>query len=561
MNGIWERNGIYRKKTVCLRILTAAAAILLLTGTPWESCAAAEWTVLPSEALRAPVLNSSPVSSGAATYTADSADERSALHLIAVNIQETAKEPGSLEVSLIASAGSSVKTAGILLEYDYSKLKPIRWDREQTEISVPDLTVEAQEAWRQAEALPSKCPEGISGKPALSFRRGEKGYLYMAAEQQRPRRLEADTLLATVRFAYARGAVPSKDYVASALNFAENRAGMTEAYYSPVRGSVFYRSESPDTGDAQSYYHKALERTDSGAVRENTSVPAGQRLDSSINLFTYVPDGTSVDTRSSEAGDYVSAAFYDWDGTLLGSRIVAKGKGLIDPNLPENRGDYINADGTAKYTDRELEDMGAAPLVPEGSLLIGGTDQSGAVMGTASKDGYVYAGWVDYSSSSTPEVPLSDRNHAEMTGLISLNAIEEPLIVKAAYDEGEQIGTKGNSSRYYTISFSPFRTNAAGTFLETTVTVVRAPNSRRITEGKALMLTLRPAGAGDSAVRVPLGDSDVETYTLSMQRNSGTTYSQEDAVSMTLWDGAGVQRGTEITIPARLIVPEDESAK
>lgn len=537
------------KKTRRVRRIAAAAAVLLLISVCGESCFAADWT---KEPLRAGIFQAGPLRA-----EPREADERNALHLIAVNIPETEKERGSLEVSLQAAAGSCVKTAGILLEYDYSKLRPVGWEREEGECSVPDLSEPPQEAWRKAEVVPSKCPPGITGKPALSFRRGNKGYLYMAAEQEKPRALAEGTLLVTVRFAYARGAVPSKDYVASALNFAESRASLADAYYSPVKGSVYYQSGSPETGAVQSFCHKALERTGSGAVREDTSVPAEQRLDSSVNLFTYVPDGESVEQRPSEQSDYVSVTFYDWDGTLLGSRIAVRGQGLTDPNLPEARGNYVEADGTPKYTDEELTAMGAAPLVPEGNLLTGGRDQDGNLITSVNKAGYTFAGWVDYEAASTPEVGITDRNLNQINpdSLVPLSGMAEPRILRAAYHE-TGVSTGSNAERRYDIYWSPFRYSENKQFLEVTLTAVRREHARRINGNVLLLVSLRPIGAGETRLKIELGQADVQSYVLQMPPGAADKYTEQNAISCTVWDREGVTRGNGINIPSKLITAD-----
>ena len=624
-------------------LLLAGAAMLLLLLIPMEDCFAADWftsvmsgdegqpaVVIPAgenggagqgqtqtsntaagptsdEAMQLLLFDRAEAGGEAAEMTVSAetvadeamsaaADEAAALHVIAVNLPETKRGPGSLELSLQIQAGSRWKTAGILLEYDYSKLRPIAWDNGQTPTAVPDLAdiraevaneaadgvrqaaagnllvdnlaesvpagsiEEAALAWSRAAVLETKAPGWVTAKPALSYRDGDKAYLYLAAEQMQAVAQEKDAIVATVRFAYTAGAKPSKDYVASALNFVETRADMKVAYASPVKGSALYQCEDSPQGETRSYYHKMLERTESGSVRANTGVPAAQKLAASaINVFTYVQEGKTANIRPTETKDYVSLTFYDWDDTLLGSRIVAKGEGsLIDPNLPENRPEYVNADGTARYTDAELAAMGVAPLAPEGNVLEGGRDPGGVTVTAINKAGYSYAGWVDYGGTSTPTGNYWDENTLKLddSHLILLENLVENKILKTAYNETGLLTSQIPSM--YEVTNSPFVKAEGG--LRTTITVVRS--SRRAPEGKTyLLIQLRPLGRGLSKLTIPLGKSDVETFDLLLPSNGAELFQNTNAVSYGLKDGMDMDCSYEIDIPAADIIDKELKIK
>lgn len=590
----------YGKNGALGKALVAAAAAALLLLFPWEGCFGADWasSVMNSDeacpAVRIPGTGGAGNESGNGANEAGNEepvsglplqarqaetlpDESAALHLTAVNLPETKHRPGSLEISLQISAGSHFKTAGILLEYDYSKLRPIAWDKEQTPIPVPDLSEireaaereepgstaaapagtieEAALAWRRAAVLETKAPGWVSAKPALSYRSGDKGYLYLGAEQIRAVPTEKDTAAATVRFAYAKGVIPSKDYVASALNFVETRADMKVAYASPVRGSALYQSEDPETGETRIYSHKALLRTESGSVREDTGVPAGEKLAAgAINVFTYVQEGKTVDVRPTETKDYVSVTFYDWDDTLLGTRVVAKGEGsLIDPNLPENRKEYVNEDGTAKYTDGELAAMGVAPLAPEGNVLTGGQDPEGAAVTVINKAGYRYAGWVDHSGTSTPDVGIGAAAGQTIEGngqeLAALEGLTENRVLRAAYDEDSfQIGSTFRR-RFYTVEHSDFTECGEG-FIKTMITVKRDQHSRRSENGVVLAITLRPYMLGESQVHIALAGKDIETYWIVMPVGANATYAKDNGISYMVQNADQESLSEYVDIPA-----------
>lgn len=453
----------------------------------------------------------------------------------------------TMEVAIQVGAGN-FKSVGAVLEYDASKLQPMRWSTNAA-ITVTKDPATAAAGWAGSTVIESVCPDELSGKPALAYQTGTTGYLYLGAEAAAARSFTASTQVVTVRFTYLAAKTDARfSEAAATVKFAQNKEA---AYASPVKGSMIYQTEDRTSGEYKFYYLNPLTDTGSGIVAD-PSIPDGDKI--STPSVTPDPSGETANKGEADTEDFVTIAFYDWDSTLLGTRIVAKGTSLIDPNTAVNRADYVNGDGTAKYTDAQLAEKGVAPLAPEGNVLAGGLDSSGNAVTAVNKAGYTYAGWVDYTADSTPRVAITDRNHNTITGTKALTNLTESAVLKAGYNEGTTIGTAGNSSRYYTVHTSPFKLNSAGTFLETTLTVVRTEKARRINEAKTLVLILRPAGAGDTLIRVNLGDADIQTYTLSMPTRASETYSELDALTYGLWDEGGITRGAEITLPASVIV-------
>lgn len=245
--------------------------------------------------------------------------------------------------------------------------------------------------------------------------------------------------------------------------------------------------------------------------------------------------------------DFRTVVFYDWDGTLLGSRIVAVGGSLKGEKL-EDCGDGADQ----------------APKPPEGELLYD-ADGDGEYdfignnnVGNDAKNkaGYTFAGWVDYETGySVPNVPSTERSIAKIPKdqLVSLSKIQENLILKAAYDENDKLSTGANMTtnpnlRRYLISYTPFV--KSGTSVTTTITVRRPENARRSVEGEAyLRIALQPIGLGQTVVTVPLGMSDVETFVFSMPVGADATYNAVSAItlSITNYENATISAPTLIS--------------
>lgn len=518
-------------------------------------------------------------------HTAETAvpEERPSLRIVANNITGKTfageKRPDTLELSIKVSAGSSFKSLGVVLEYDYSKLHPIDWSSSPQAIAIPNVdaksmfllrsaagAVDAAENWKKAVMLESKSPDGISAKPALSFRSGNKGYLYLSAESVAPVTLTEDTRVVTVRFGYETGTAPSKDYVTSAIKFSSDS---NVTYASPVMGSMFYQTENRETGESRFYYHKPLTRLETGLVVVDDRKD-GQLIDQfsgqdPVSKMEYIASGVSA-FKIEDVSDFACLTFYDWDDTLLGTRVVRKGKGLKDPNGPDLEAylalrDTMRVAGTIgqedEVPDAVLADKGFAPIAPEGNLLYGGIDhETGLTVTAINKAGYTFAGWVDRETGhSTPDgsLDLLENLQIDRSELIDLTGVSRSQVVKAAYDENFDFSKITTAlPRRYEIIRSKFRPTSEG--LECTFSIRRQPYTRRCQEGALLVrMDLRPKGISQTRVRINIGHKDVETFTILLPYEAPSTYQIDNAVTICAEDISGTNRSASYNMGAEEI--------
>ena len=436
----------------------------------------------------------------------------------------------TMEVALKVGTGN-FKSVGAVLEYDATKLQPIRWSTTAA-IDVPKDPDNAADGWAHAAVIESICPDNLSGKPALAYQSGGTGYLYLGAEAAAALNFTEATQVVTVRFAYLAAAGDDRFANAAAtVKFAQDN---NVAFASPVKGSMIYQTEDRTTGEYKFYYFNPLTDLGSGVVTD-PSVPGD--VVTGEPTVDPVPDGDTANKGEANTDDFVSVTFYDWDGTLLGTRIIAKGTGsLIDPNTAENKDKYSGI-----TDDAELAALGVAPKAPEGGTLTNGADIS-----AVNKAGYTYAGWVDYSGTSTPEVAGSAAAGQSITAngqtLVALSGLTQNAVLRAAYDEKTTaeggIGSTARNRRYK-VSHSAFVESEDGSSVITTITVKRDSASRRSTSGTMLAVTLRPYGLGETQLLVPLGDADLETYQLIMPLAAYRNYSVDNGVSYELRAGNG----------------------
>lgn len=243
--------------------------------------------------------------------------------------------------------------------------------------------------------------------------------------------------------------------------------------------------------------------------------------------------------------DFRTVVFYDWDGTLLGSRIVAVGGSLKGEKL-EDCGDGADQ----------------APKPPEGELLydadgdgeydfIGNNNAGNDVK---NKAGYTFAGWVDYETGySVPNVTVAAAKGQKAEDLVSLSDITRNLVLKAAYDENSAILGSNATNRRYLISYTPFVLKNG--VLETTITVRRPQNARRSPEGNAsLSVALQPTGYGQTKVTIPLGKSDCESITFAMPSNAASNYHKNTALALSVLNAEGNSISATVSIKANEIV-------
>jgi len=467
---------------------------------------------------------------------------------VTIAVNDIKGETMEVAIKVSGHGDSMFKSVGAVVQYDSSKLTPIRWSTNAA-IGLKDVGT-ARDGWSSATAVESVSPDIVSGKPAMAFTSGGKGYLYLGAETAVAQNFKEDTQVVTVRFGYANGA--DFEGAKDSVQFVQDDGA---AFYSPVKGQMIYQTEDPMNGAYKFYYLRPLTENADGNI--TTETPGdGDVIPSEPSKDVSTSDtAISAGTGTADPDDFVSLTFYDWDGTLLGTRIVAKDTGsLIDPNTAENRGNYVNESGEAVYTDAELAAMGVAPIVPQGNRLSGAQDQTGTVVEAVNKAGYTYAGWVDQNTglSSPAGLPASSVVATiDAADLIPLTGIKENKVVKAAYDETSSLVE--NLPAMYSISYSPFESGNGG--LQTTFTITRTERSRRVAEGKlVLVLQLRPNSRGVTRLEVPLGNSDLETFTLTMPSNASSMYQASNAISYSLYDESGNVRCPSKNIPRNVIV-------
>ena len=404
-----------------------------------------------------------------------------------------------------------LKSVSATLSFDADKLIPASWDAEATPV---DLT--GAKGWDTAKELPTKlAADGMFYKPARAWldAEGKTGYLYLGAAYDTP--ADVDGLTTLVRFAYAGGVKPEElkldGGADSVVRFAPDEAALANTLFPQKLG---YTVRGAAEGQLTQYLYEPIKEGADGAPEADADYAfCILEADKEFSLT----DGGS-NAGGGSADGFCTVVFYDWDGTLLGSRVVAKGGSL--------RGDHNSKD------ERDNAAPNAAPLPPEGNAIL---DSEGNDTGVVNKAGYSFAGWVDYETGhTTPSAALA--NAAGLTiddeELIELTNIQENKVVKAAYDESS-IGATTSAKRY-DVSYSPFETGGGG--LQTTFTVSRKATARRGNEGVMyLQLTLRPLDRGATVISVPLGKGEVETFMLTMPSSAVSTYQATNAISYVVY--------------------------
>ncbi|WP_130862545.1 hypothetical protein [Bacilliculturomica massiliensis] len=449
-----------------------------------------------------------------------------------ITVNDIKGETMEVAVKIKGGTDSSFKAVGTVLEYNAAQLELVRWSTTAAiELNNVDT---AKDGWAAAKAVESVSPEIVSGKPAMAFTSNGKGYLYMGAEAAVAQQFEQDQQLVTVRFRYQPGA--SFDTAKESIKYVTDDE---VAFYSPVKGQMIYQAENPATGAYKFYYLRPLTISDSGDVTVDDAPPAGgQTIPTPENEVKTSDAAISAGTGTADPDDFVSYTFYDWDGTLLGTRVVAKNTGsLIDPNTDENRATYEGK------SEAELTALGAAPIVPYGEKL----ENADKSVSTINKAGYSYAGWVDFDQTSTPDVSRDEEDGQTITGsggtLVPLTGASENKVLRAAYNEIKYadggIGWMDyDDDNIYLIEHSPFKASGMS-YVKSTITVKRANTSRRSADGIYLTLSLRPRGLGETRLNINLGDSDLETYELVMPKLAYQTYANQ-AVTLTLFSNGGL---------------------
>lgn len=402
---------------------------------------------------------------------------------------------------------AGLKSVSATLAFDAETLIPASWDAEATPV---DLTGAA--GWESAKELPAKlAADGMSYKPARAWLSadGKTGYLYLGAANDTP--ADVDGLTALVRFAYAEGVKPEElkldGGADSAVRLAPDGTALLNGLFPQKLG---YTARGAGENQLTQYVYKPIRPGADGSPEADEDY-AHPIADSDV-AFSLADAASNV--ASASADGFCTVVFYDWDGTLLGSRIVAKGGSL--------KGDHNSPD------DRDDDDPNAAPLPPEGNMIL---DDEGNKTGVVNKAGYTFAGWVRFNEADETPIEKNAQNGLQTIpedNLVSLSNIVDSLVLQAAYDETE-VGSRA-TQRYYKIEMSEFIQTSAG--LETTFTVTRAKTTRRANPDKTyLQVTIRPQGRGETTLMLPLGKTDWEQVSLTLPVNVSTAYEVNNALS------------------------------
>lgn len=494
-------------------------AAMLLLATPYSAFAASSWETAPSVSLQAS------------------------------NIQGADRD--TLELSVVVK-NSNFKALGAALEYDTNVLQLIDWTSTGAAVNLSGAT-----GWNSASIVESKSPDNMAGKPALAYANGaaNKGYLYMGAESAVAQDITDATQVVTVRFGYV-GSATFSAVQADTIKFASGEA----AYKSPVKGSMIYQTEDRATGNSKFFYLNPLKENGSGGYEEDTNISGSGEIggDGTTTPGGIVPEenGETVNTGKADASDFVSLTFYDWDDTLLGTRIVTKGDSLKDPNGAD-KAEYeaLKTQIGGTVTDADLEANGFAPLVPYGNELTGANNFSGTPVTATNKIGYEYAGWVDYNTGmSTPQgaANLSEVLKIDPDTIVSLDQLQTSRVLKPAYNESEALGKGTLAQHRYAINYTKFKNGGVG--VQSTFTVSRTEKTRRGTDGNVtLIVDLRPKGLGQTRLLIPLGKTDVESYTITMPANGYSVYTPANGISLSVQDAEGNSRSGTQNIKAEYI--------
>ena len=389
-----------------------------------------------------------------------------------VTVQAANIEDQYLEVGLLLAAGgteTAFQSTATVVRYDADKLAPVDWS---------GSAVTPGSSWAEAAQLPAKGADETTGKPALVYESGNNGYLYLGAESAKTLTL-SDTAVqaATVRFRWK--TAPAAD----AVSLADDAA----AGGSPAGRAALY----------------------SNGKANLAPTPA----------LRYEADGSSVSGGGGggDASAFHTVVFYDWDGTLLGSRIVADGGSIAAENCPK-----------PGYDNETGEQLTFTALLDTDGDGLGDSEQ--IILDT--RAGYTFTGWVDYTKgSSTPHTtlgaPAGQTIPDEGVGaLVSLSNIKKDMTIKAAYDEDAvKLGTS-ELERQYQLSYSAFEATDLG--LQTTFTIRRTENARRSKDGITyLQLITTPLDSDPTTFILPLGTSDCETMTFIMPQFAAYLYENE----------------------------------
>ena len=310
-----------------------------------------------------------------------------------------------LEIGLVIPAETTMQSAAVVLTYDAAKLEPVDWS---------GTAVTPGVSWDDAAQLPAKGSDATTGKPALVYEDGGKGYLLLSAESAKALTVTGSTALqaTTVRFRY--------------------------------------ETDKPTSDTTEPIGNIAL-----ASAEEAAGSPAGQPTlfsDGTQNVALTVPPiiydnaATSVAGGSGDASSFAPIVFYDWDGTtMLGSIVVD-----ISANSSAIQSAVDQFTNTLKAAEEELN----------GNLFYPNADKP-----LTYKKGYTFGRWIRFDSVDVTSYgdAVAVDNGNTMTAIPEPNPADFSLLtvaglsVKAAYFANEDMQDLTSSTdREYTIETTGF---------------------------------------------------------------------------------------------------------
>lgn len=364
------------------------------------------------------------------------------------------------------------QSAGVLLSYDPDMLTPIKWGEvtgeggavlEDAKLKLTPET-DAATVWDKAVILPSKGADSLSGKLAEAFVLNGKGYLYLSAEAARAMSLR-QALPAEVGTApEGIPATTTSGQAVSGIGKAETAA--EEA--TTVRFLVNTKTETPEGGEAITRPYNLSELASSldlvtydgtagspnaeaqtllrysplaidlaatkiagiSYISDNTDYTTAG-FDKAVNLeFVWIQEGQTVNSGGGGDLSKVSAViFYDWDESLMGSKLVAAGDAKQTEEAlaafeMENKSAAASNFDIAMPTLEPIYDGNA----PDKKLTY--------------KKGYNFAGWVMVTGDTLDDTFTAFTTQAEFEAVQAKpENFSGDVILKAAYVENKTINT------------------------------------------------------------------------------------------------------------------------
>lgn len=358
------------------------------------------------------------------------------------------------EVSMkVESGDEGFFSAGMVLQYDMSKLKLVDWNGNEIDLS-------QSTDWIKAMPVPAIGPKELTGKYALAYQStvhmGETekniGYLSLTAEASRTMILKDDTQnVVNVRFKYADETAKSEminDLNSDGADFAmEKFIGLAPddvAAESVVNQSVWYQANDETT----IYYYTTNDET--------LGVAYGTVMDKPSFVLR---KGATVNSGGGGMTlDQVGVVmFYDWQEDFMGARAMSSTTG--EEELQTITDEFAKLSYSGNYTTDT--NTNESRYVADDTKVL------------TNKKGYNFGGWVQVTPATLESTFTAYDTKEEIDNAIvdiqndGLAMSGGVAYLKAAYVGNEELnkfdgsgGTVIGSSKYYT--YSDFTYGKAG---------------------------------------------------------------------------------------------------